>query len=321
MYSQDIDVTKIVLVLEDVNGEKIDLTDSDVRVALQFANTIIEDVGEIESLEEQSISYSPGDRFKYQEGLVAMAFYVTLKTKQCIDISHFKINFKRSLIDSDRVAESLEAKFVSFDSIIDGIMNEIVEKKKTFDSVLDENSIVKSISQKIEKLQASLDKLSSNNDDIYSRMTKLEQRRAPTGYTLDRTTVPWTIWFDNGCGLQFPEFPDSDIVYGCGMDNGMYPAISTNPPAYPLIYKVISASVGNYTPRIFGFESDMSFHFWRESATVLNPIRDSTIYDWTNCCGDGECRRKDTKSVVPRVLYELGIWSDSDVKLLGATLK
>lgn len=156
VYSQDIDVTKIILVLEDDNGEKIDLTDADVRVALQFNNVVIEDRGKVESIEEQSISYSPGERFKYQEGLVTIAFYVTLSTNQRIDISHFKINFKRSLIDSQRAAEDLKTQFVSvndfiekekksyeksrlgFNSIVDHTMDEIMERKKEFDLKMQE---------------------------------------------------------------------------------------------------------------------------------------------------------------------------------------
>ena len=35
------------------------------------------------------------------------------------------------------------------------------------------------------------------------------KRRAPATWTLDRTTTPWTIWFDNGCGIQFPDYPTS----------------------------------------------------------------------------------------------------------------
>lgn len=174
VYSQDIDVTKIVLVLEDDNGEKIDLTDADVRVALQFNNVVIEDRGKVESVEEQSISYSPGERFKYQEGLVTIAFYVTLSTNQRIDISHFKINFKRSLIDSQRAAEDLKTQFVSvnefiekekksyeksrlgFNSIVDHAMDEIVEKKKEFDLKMQE------LQEKI-----ALPDLSSSNSKLY----------------------------------------------------------------------------------------------------------------------------------------------------------
>lgn len=43
-----------------------------------------------------------------------------------------------------------------------------------------------------------------------------EVRRAPAAWTLDRTTTPWTIWLDNGCGLQFPEYATTATVYGYG---------------------------------------------------------------------------------------------------------
>lgn len=257
---------------------------------------------------------------------------VALEQKEDKDTVYDDTKIKNSI---DSLKSTVEQNEVNVNQELLGIgqkqakMNDrldALEQKEDKDTVYDDTSIK-------ERISALEDK--PDNDTIYddtnlkAQVSELQEklkslntvRRAPTGYTLDRTTTPWTIWFDNGCGLQFPEFPDSDIVYGYGMDNGSYPTISTTPLAYPLIYRVMSASVGSYTPQIFGFDSDMAFHFWRESATVLNPIRDSTIYDWTNCCGDGECRRKDIKSAVPRVLYELGIWSDSDVKLLGAILK
>ena len=47
VYSQDIDVTKIVVELESANGELIDLTDATVTVGLKVDNVTIEDVGQV----------------------------------------------------------------------------------------------------------------------------------------------------------------------------------------------------------------------------------------------------------------------------------
>ena len=509
VYSQDIDVTKIVLVLEDDNGEKIDLTDADVRVALQFNNVVIEDRGKVESVEEQSISYSPGERFKYQEGLVTIAFYVTLSTNQRIDISHFKINFKRSLIDSQRAAEELETQFISvnefiekekksyeksrlgFNSIVDHTMDEIVEKKKEFDlkmQELQEKIALPDLPSSNSKLyvaymnsdsvlyktdtgefdygksfeyenigisfsnsnnqedyiwfpafgafavfQNSLDdqirnsklhvayrvpksmddplgdtlfKKASPDDppsqamysnyvgvslndsyeeedyvwfpslglisrminqinsgytellsDTQNRMAALEEkpdkdtiyddsnlkaqivelqeklkslntvRRAPTGYTLDRTTTPWTIWFDNGCGMTIPEYGTTASIYGYGQGQNAY---NNNLPPYPLPPIIMSVSHGTLTVEKIKTIEGMC-DFWAPGITIINPIRYRKDYDWTNArfnkasldyAGDPYYSYKYVRQqYFIRTMYELGIWSGEIVEEFGATKK
>ena len=516
VYSQDIDVTKIVLVLEDDNGEKIDLTDADVRVALQFNNVVIEDRGKVESVEEQSISYSPGERFKYQEGLVTIAFYVTLSTNQRIDISHFKINFKRSLIDSQRAAEDLKTQFVSvnefiekekksyeksrlgFNSIVDYTMDEIMERKKEFDLKMQElqekialpdlpssNSklyvaylVPKSVENQEDTefyktdtgefdytkfFNSKLIGISFSNSDneedyiwfpamgafaaisnqmtdeignlnlhvayrvpksmgdplgdtifkkaapddspsqaMYSnyvgvslkdsykeedyvwfpsfglisrmmnqvtsrytellsdaqnRMTALEEkpdndtiyddsnlkaqivelqeklkslntvRRAPTGYTLDRTTTPWTIWFDNGCGMTIPEYGTTASIYGYGQGQNAY---NNNLPPYPLPPIIMSVSHGTLTVEKIKTIEGMC-DFWAPGITIINPIRYRKDYDWTNArfnkasldyAGDPYYSYKYVRQqYFIRTMYELGIWSGEIVEEFGATKK
>lgn len=67
---------------------------------------------------------------------------------------------------------------------------------------------------------------------------------ATMGYTLDRTTNPWTIWFDNGCRLQFPDYGTSASVYGYGFYANEQ---NTNLDPYPLTGVVMSASHGTLT--------------------------------------------------------------------------
>ena len=177
---------------------------------------------------------------------------------------------------------------------------------------------------------ASNDKLDGAIIEI-NKLKKLhEVRRAPTGYTLDRTTTPWTVWFDNGCGLQFPSYSprndeDSDgenTIYGFGYSTNIS---NTVPYQFPLPQSIIAASMGHISLLKFGKHDVNSFIYWDTNTKVLNPIRDDADkYDWSRCYGENgnDVAWKATrKTVFPRVCYELGIWSEADVLYLGATKK
>lgn len=177
---------------------------------------------------------------------------------------------------------------------------------------------------------ASNDKLDGAIIEI-NKLKKLhEVRRAPTSYTLDRTTTPWTIWFDNGCGLQFPSYSprndeDSDgenTIYGFGYSTNIS---NTVPYRFPLPQSIIAASMGHISLLKFGKHDVNSFIYWDTNTKVLNPIRDDADkYDWSRCYGENgnDVAWKATrKTVFPRVCYELGIWSEADVLYLGATKK
>ena len=153
------------------------------------------------------------------------------------------------------------------------------------------------------------------------------QRHGPTGWTLDRTTQPWTIWFDNGCGLQSPKFSPEDeratdsTAYGYGFGKDLSNTRTTNGPVVALIIK---AARGVYTVNQFGRDDPSNFWFYAPDTLVINPVRDNASdYDWTNCYGyesdtTASCKYK---HVLPRILYELGIWSANDVEYLGAKQK
>ena len=146
-----------------------------------------------------------------------------------------------------------------------------------------------------------------------------EVRHAPTAWTLDRSITPWTIWFDNGCGLQFPEYAATATVYGYGFTGNLN---ATDFVAWPLIPNVISASRGTLT--LDKFRSKVgAFDYWSSSTKVINPLQDASKFDWSNAFGDvgtnsGSYGRKPNFA---RVMYELGIWSDADVLSLGAVGK
>ncbi|BDI01920.1 hypothetical protein LmYK1_11600 [Ligilactobacillus murinus] len=146
-----------------------------------------------------------------------------------------------------------------------------------------------------------------------------EVRRAPAAWTLDRTTTPWTIWLDNGCGLQFPEYATTATVYGYGFAGNLN---ATDFATWPLMPNVISASRGTLT--LDKFRSKVgAFDYWSPTTKVINPLQDASKYDWSNAFGDAGTNSGSygRKPVFARVMYELGIWTDADVLSLGAVRK
>ena len=142
-------------------------------------------------------------------------------------------------------------------------------------------------------------------------------RHAPTAWTLDRSTTPWTIWFDNGCGLQFQEYDRTATVYGYGF---LESTESTTFNLWPLVPNIIKTSRGAITVEIFK-EAKEVFDYWSSTTKVINPLQDASKFDWSNAFGDegtnaGSYGRK---PVFARVMFELGIWSETDVIGLGAT--
>ena len=160
-----------------------------------------------------------------------------------------------------------------------------------------------------------IDSLKSKSDED----NKGEVRHAPTSWTLDRTTVPWTIWFDNGCGLQFPEYATTATVYGYGFAGNLN---ATDFATWPLVPNIISATRGALT--IDKFKSKVgSFDYWALTTKVLNPLQDASKYDWTDAFGDAGTNSASygRKPVFARVMFELGIWSEADILGLGAKKK
>ena len=149
-------------------------------------------------------------------------------------------------------------------------------------------------------------------------------RHAPTGWTLDRTTNPWTIWFDNGCGLQLPDYGTNRSIYGYGFYTN---AQSANLDIWPLSGVVMSASHGSLTLDVISKKTG-GFEYWASDTKVINPIRtDADGYDWSNVYFNDESRAKkgqnytDRQRVMLRVMYELGIWSIDDIKPFGLVKK
>lgn len=163
----------------------------------------------------------------------------------------------------------------------------------------------------------------ATKDDLKT-VTSNTTRHAPTAWTLDRTTNPWTIWFDNGCGLQFLDYSTVPTVYGYGFSVNTQ---NTNIATWPLMGTIISASRGTLTldniSKLHG-----SADYWGPNTTVINPIKtDASNYDWSNVYFNDEDRAKsddyryNRQRNIFRVMYELGIWSIDDIKPFGLTKK
>lgn len=170
------------------------------------------------------------------------------------------------------------------------------------------------------------------SDDELSRtifeVNKLKalHSKAPTSYTLDRTTTPWTVRFDNGCELRFPknsptsERDKANLIYGYGFPANNNSTAAFSAPIPPLI---ISASRGTFTVDKFKESDEAHFHVTYADYILYYPIRNSNDFNWENAYGDRVNQTVSTngKSNFTKLMYELGIWSEADVLYLGATKK
>lgn len=253
----------------------------------------------------------------------------SLESREDKDTIYNDTEIKQSVADVDTKVDNLSEKVTALEErpIVDTALTERVEaleRKEDKDTVYDDTDI----KERIETLEAKPD-----NDTIYDdtgitkRIEKIEAsvtRRAPTGYTLDRTTTPWTIWFDNGCGLQMPEYSTSVTIYGYGFKGDCY---NTNISTYPLPPIIMSVSHGTLTlENLKSITNGGYANYWGDTTKVINPINYSYKYDWDNARFNKEALSHDgytynrQKNLI-RVMYELGIWSDEEVLSLGAVKK
>lgn len=146
-------------------------------------------------------------------------------------------------------------------------------------------------------------------------------RHAPTSYTLDRTTVPWTIIFDNGCSLQMPDYKTTETVYGYGFGN--VSPFGQTVVAFPIALSILRSSNGSLSIPQWKSNNGGAL-YWADSTRVINPINDKEKFDFTNA----KYNENDTNSIslvrqknVIRVMFELGIWSEDDILDLGVVRK
>lgn len=168
-------------------------------------------------------------------------------------------------------------------------------------------------------LKRSVQELEKQNKLLQEQLAlvKPTPRRAPMAYTLDRTTVPWTIWFDNGCGLQMPSYNETATIYGYGQNIDLQ---SKKWQQFPIVGNIISLSSGNLT--LDNVKNTVDAIYWADDTTVLNPIKNKDDYNWLNArCGEEGAKEQwqwRREANIIRVMYQLGIWDAKTVESLGA---
>ena len=234
--------------------------------------------------------------------------------------------------DKDTVYDdtSIKQSISDVNTKVDNLSEKVTELEQRPSSEAYDDTV---LTERVEALEAKEDKDTVYDDsNLKAQIVELESklqslitvRRAPTGYTLDRTTTPWTVWFDNGCGLKLPEYPKTETIYGYGFKGDCY---NTNITTYPLPPIIMSISHGTLTlDKLKSITNGGYADYWGDTTTVLNAINSKHKYNWDNARFNKEALTHDNytynrqKNLI-RVMYELGIWSDEEVLSLGATKK
>lgn len=154
-------------------------------------------------------------------------------------------------------------------------------------------------------------------DYIAAKSSKVE-RHAPTGWSLDISTKPWTVWFDNGVGLQFPDFYNNTTVHSDSVIGSLL-KLSNNAFALTHSFKKvwdISNSWGDFK------------YYITSKTIVINPVN-TKITDWDNrnygiqmadsMHGHGGYPLYKAGDIV-RVLYGLGIVNDAILESMDKTM-
>lgn len=154
-------------------------------------------------------------------------------------------------------------------------------------------------------------------DYIAAKSSKVE-RHAPTGWSLDVSTKPWTVWFDNGVGLQFPDFYNNTTVHSDSVIGSLL-KLSNNAFALTHSFKKVWDISSNWG----------DFKYYITSKTVvINPVN-TKITDWDNrnygiqmadsIPGHGGYPLYKAGDIV-RVLYGLGIVNDAILESMDKTM-
>ena len=160
---------------------------------------------------------------------------------------------------------------------------------------------------------------SGTEQDFINSLKATQERHAPTGYSLDTSTKPWTIWFDNGCGFQMPNWWNNKAFYAYGAGN----TVTSRFDIYEHPRNIIKVSKGVITPENFKNKEKLDANYssyWDEKFIVLNPIRNRNDYDWSNVKFN-DMSDVNHQKWIARTLYELGIWSGETFESFGAVRK
>lgn len=159
---------------------------------------------------------------------------------------------------------------------------------------------------------------SGGEQDFINSLKPKVERHAPTGWSLDVSTKPWTVWFDNGVGLQFPDFYNNTTVYSDSVIGGLV-KLSNNTFALAYGFKKVWDIGSNWGK----FKSYIT-----SKTIVINPVN-TKIKDWDNrnygitladpMPGNGGYPLYKAGDIV-RVLYGLGIVNDTVLENMDKTM-
>lgn len=170
-------------------------------------------------------------------------------------------------------------------------------------------------------LKRSVQELERQNKLLQEQLAlvKPAPRRAPTGYSIDKSESPWTIWFDNGCGMQVTGNPENDVIYGTSEHVSVIVS-SSNWKIYPLLSNILSYCHGTLSLEKIKLNIDATY--WDDGIKVLNPVKNEDEYDWSNVFFSANGTRaewiRSREKNVARVFYALGILNAKTVESLGA---
>ena len=158
---------------------------------------------------------------------------------------------------------------------------------------------------------------SGSEQDFINSLKAQNERHAPTGYTLDTSTKPWTLLFDNGCRIVDIWHWNNGAIFRPDPANQRGKGVF---PVYSIPDTIMKVITGNILYSDFK-NSNWGGGFFDLETKVENPINNGDKYNWdgTKIMKDGTSPRN--RAIFARVIYELGIWSDEIVEELGAVRK
>lgn len=160
-------------------------------------------------------------------------------------------------------------------------------------------------------------KESYDDAEVKTRLTALEQgsgtgsvsvRRAPMSYTLDRTTNPWTVYFDNGCSMVIKNGSASELPYW--YNYGQTPSATQILTENYIPFQVIRLSQGLISYQQWSTSTRNVYTY--NNVEVSNPINDINQYNWS-----GYTNQSTGHVSLAKTLFALGIASESEILALG----
>lgn len=274
------------------------------------------------------------DDTEIREGLASVSSQFS---EQAEELSSLKTSVNETTTDYGRRIQTLEAKDSEQDERLSALEADSSQLPEIRSSISSETQARQESLQRVtnrlqvleEKpdfdpsaLEEQLSQLHKYDDsDLKRRLVAVEQllipkRCPPVGsFILDKTTKPWTIWLDNGSGLQLPDYDRGATIYGDGYTQSLN---DNNVPQWPLVYQVIKLARGTINLSSFKV-SNGCWTYWSPTTTVINPVCRRADYDWSNAkLMSSASSYSDRQQYLIRTMYELGLFTAKDVESLGA---